>query len=92
MPKNLKSNPDKTWQLQEAKAKFSEVVENALQKGPQRVTRRGKESVIVISETDYWGVRKRPTLLETLRKSPFVLDPVDLDWSRSKEDSRNIEL
>lgn len=39
----------KTWQLQEAKAKFSEVVEAALQEGPQAVTRRGARAVVVVS-------------------------------------------
>ncbi len=93
MPKPPKSGPKKTWQLQEAKSKFSEVVESALHKGPQRVTRRGKESVIVISEKDYWGVPERPTLLTTLRESPFVTDPIaDFDWSRSKETARDIDL
>ena len=39
----------KTWQLQEAKAKFSEVVEAALREGPQAVTRRGNQAVVVVS-------------------------------------------
>ena len=39
----------KTWQLQEAKAKFSEVVEAALQEGPQAVTRRGDQAVVIVS-------------------------------------------
>lgn len=40
------------WQLQEAKAKFSKVVEDAVEKGPQIVTKRGVETVAVISIDD----------------------------------------
>lgn len=41
------------WRLQDAKAKFSQVVEAALQGEPQHVTRRGREAVVVLSETSY---------------------------------------
>jgi antitoxin Phd len=34
---------EKAWQLQTAKNKFSEVVEQAMQNGPQTITRRGKK-------------------------------------------------
>lgn len=38
------------WQLQDAKARFSEVVEAAMRGEPQHITRRGKEAVVVVSE------------------------------------------
>jgi antitoxin Phd len=41
------------WQLQDAKNRFSEVVEEALHSGPQTVTRRG-EPVVVIVAIDTW--------------------------------------
>ena len=41
------------WQLQSAKAHFSEVVEAATQGKPQRVTRHGKDAVVVVSAVDY---------------------------------------
>jgi prevent-host-death family protein len=41
------------WQLQEAKARFSELFQKALDQGPQRVTRRGRESVVLIPADDY---------------------------------------
>jgi prevent-host-death family protein len=84
--------PEKTWQLQEAKAKLSEVVEKALTEGPQRVTRHGKDSVIVVSEEDYWGVRERPPLYEALRSSAFVKYAQDLDLTRSKDLPRDFEF
>jgi antitoxin Phd len=37
------------WQLQEAKARFSELIDDTLEKGPQVVTRRGVETAVVIS-------------------------------------------
>ncbi len=42
-----------SWQLQEAKQKFSEVVSRSLEEGPQFVTRRGAEVVVVVSVEDY---------------------------------------
>lgn len=41
-----------TWQLAEAKNRFSEVVRMALSQGPQQISRRG-EKVFVVSEHDY---------------------------------------
>ncbi len=46
------------WQLQDAKAQFSQVVEAALQGEPQHVTRRGHEAVVVLSEASYRALRK----------------------------------
>lgn len=41
------------WQLQDAKARFSEEVEAAMRGEPQHITRRGKEAVVVLSEREY---------------------------------------
>ena len=41
------------WKLQDAKAQFSKVVENALKIGPQYVTRRGAKAVVVLSAKKY---------------------------------------
>jgi antitoxin Phd len=37
------------WQLQDAKARFSELIDNTLEKGPQVVTRRGIDTAVVVS-------------------------------------------
>ena len=42
-----------TWKLQDAKARFSEVVRRAQAEGPQRVTIHGKEAVVILSVKDY---------------------------------------
>ena len=41
------------WTLQDAKNRFSEVVDSALAGTPQEVTRRGKPAVVVLSATEY---------------------------------------
>ena len=41
------------WQLQDAKNKFSEVVQKALEHGPQIITRRGIKTVVIMSVEDY---------------------------------------
>jgi len=50
----------KTYQLNEARADFSRLVERALAGEPQRVTRYGKEAVVVVSEAE-WLARTRST-------------------------------
>lgn len=42
-----------SWQLQEAKARFSEVVEASLREGPQWITRRGKETAVLVSAEEW---------------------------------------
>jgi antitoxin Phd len=77
-----------TWQLQEAKNKLSRVVENAISSGPQIITRRGEEVVIVLSYAEYKRmVASRQKLSEFFRESPLV--GIDLDLSRDKSEARN---
>jgi antitoxin Phd len=45
--------PVNLWKLEDAKAKFSEVVRRANAAGPQHVTVRGHEEAVVISARDY---------------------------------------
>ncbi len=42
-----------TWQLQEAKNAFSEVVNRALTEGVQTITRHGKDVVVVLSQEEF---------------------------------------
>lgn len=42
-----------TWQLQEAKSKFSAMIAKALTEGPQFVTKRGKPAVVILSVKEY---------------------------------------
>jgi antitoxin Phd len=67
----------RTWQLQEARSRFSELVSAALARGPQRVTRHGKSAVIVVSEADWQEItRKVPSFGQLLAQCPLA--PEDL--------------
>jgi prevent-host-death family protein len=46
------------WLLQDAKAQFSELVENAMRGVPQHVTRRGKQAVVVLSEEAFEALQR----------------------------------
>jgi antitoxin Phd len=71
------------WQLQEAKNRFSELVDKALTEGPQIVTLHGEELVVIISKDEYNRLRKSHTsLLEFFRQSPLV--GVELDLERDQ--------
>ena len=50
-----------TWQLQEAKSKFSQVVDKAIRQEPQIVTRHGIDSVVVISYREFQRLTKPKT-------------------------------
>jgi prevent-host-death family protein len=45
--------PLKAWKLQDAKAHFSQLVREAQQQGPKRVTLHGKDAVVILSAEDY---------------------------------------
>jgi prevent-host-death family protein len=86
--------PPQKWQLQTAKAKFSEVFRLAMTEGPQHVTKQGKEEVVVLSKADFDRLKKpepkQESLWEFLRKSPLVGSGINLE--RKKEYPRKIEL
>lgn len=77
-----------TWQLQEAKSRFSELVEETLTNGPQTVTRRGVEAVVVISLAEFKRMKHgglKSVLLNAPRGEP-------LEVERSTEPVREIAL
>ena len=75
------------WQLQEAKNKLSRVVENAVNSGPQIITRHGVEVAIVLSFAEYQKmVASRGKLSTFFRESPLA--EAELDLSRDKSDAR----
>lgn len=79
------------WQLQDAKNKFSNLVETAQQKGPQIVTKHGKEAVVVLSINEYKRLTKpKTTLVDFFKHSPLADEKIDL--SRNKDFSRDIDL
>lgn len=79
------------WQLQEAKAKFSEVVKLANQEGPQEITMRGQPTAILISLEDFKKIKgKKPSLVSLLRSSPLA--GINLDLQRDQSLARDIKL
>ena len=50
------------WQLQEAKARFSELLDDTLEKGPQVVTRRGVDTAVVVSVDEWRKLRDEKRL------------------------------
>ncbi len=78
----------RNWQLQEAKNRFSQVIDEALKDGPQVITRRGVETAVVLSFADYRKMllgRKR--LSEFFRDSPLA--GLDLDLRRDTSPARD---
>jgi prevent-host-death family protein len=78
------------WQLQEAKQRFSEVVARARSDGPQRVTKHGRDAVVIVSAEEYDRLAGGGAdLLEFIRSAPdFEL----LDLERARDTGRELEL
>ena len=80
-----------TWQLHQAKNRFSEVVDNAIHKGPQVITRHGEETAVLLSVEEYRKLqRPKTSLVEFFRASPLV--GVELDLERSDDPGREVDL
>jgi len=80
-----------SWTLQDAKNKFSQVVNNALLDGPQFVTRRGVDAVVVLSVQEYEHLTShKPSFTDFLLQCP-KLDGED-PFERQKEYPRELNL
>jgi len=80
-----------TWQLQEARSKFSEMIERTLANGVQIVTRRGKNIVVILPFDKYQRLAKQPdSLVQFLLASP--LKESGLVFVRDRSVPRNIEI
>ncbi len=83
----------KRWQLQEAKSRFSEVVDKALTEGPQWVTRHGKDAVVVVSAAEYQPTGKpKKSFREFLLDGPKIDFDIDFAADRKKSRSRNFSF
>ena len=78
------------WQVQEAKAHFSEVMEKAEQEGPQIITRHGTERVVVLSIADYRALTSRGKDFHAFLLSGPKFE--DFDIERDKDTGRPVEL
>ena len=79
------------WQLQDAKNRLSELVRKARAEGPQMITLRGRDAVVVVSAKEFGKLsRPRGSLVDFFRKSPLA--GVKLDLARSTDTGRRIDL
>ena len=77
------------WQLQEAKNKFSEVVDQALKNGPQEITRHGKKTAVLLSMKDYRALLGRKgNLADFFRESPLR----EIAIERNRDLPRSIDI
>lgn len=79
------------WQLQTAKNKFSQVVAEALQDGPQIITRHGVEVAVLLSYQEYKQLvsaskQAQKKLSQFFRESPLV--EAELEFSRDQSEAR----
>ena len=82
----------KRWQLQEAKNRLSELVRKATEDGPQVITLRGDDAVVVVAAETYRKLTARPKegLVEFFGRSPLA--QVKLDLERSRDTGRRVDL
>jgi len=80
-----------SWKVAEAKARFSELIDKALQEGAQEITRHGKRTVVVISAEE-WDRKsgRQGSLVEFLNRSP--LKGSGLQIERMRELPPEVEL
>ena len=84
----------KDWQLQEAKARFSEVFRLARECGPQRVTKHGRTAVVVLPAEEYERLSsskaRQGSLVRFFADSPLAGSGIQLD--RPRDFGRAVKL
>ncbi|MBX9880226.1 MAG: type II toxin-antitoxin system Phd/YefM family antitoxin [Candidatus Obscuribacterales bacterium] len=84
------------WQLQEAKNRLCQLVDEVQKKGPQVITRRGTEVAVLLSYNDFLKLKgkkvneKKQSLAEFLMASPLAGSGIKIE--RDKSLGREIEL
>lgn len=79
------------WTVAEAKARFSEVIDKAAAEGPQTVTRRGRNAVVIV-DAEEWErkTRRSGSLAAFFANSPLPASGLEIE--RSKDSLRDIDL
>jgi prevent-host-death family protein len=88
-----RSQSDNRWRLQDAKARLSEVVRQAQQRGPQRVTLHGRDAVVVVRADEFDRMRRPISgrdIVAALATSP--LTDVNFERLTNKSPVRDISL
>jgi len=82
----------RTWQMQEAKSRLSEVVKDAEREGPQEITVHGRSVAVVLSRADYDRLAGTgESLVAFMRRSPLA-GAEDLDFPRDQSPTREVSL
>ncbi|MBN1676078.1 MAG: type II toxin-antitoxin system Phd/YefM family antitoxin [Kiritimatiellae bacterium] len=80
-----------TWALQDAKNRLSEVIDRALARGPQIITRRGRETAVLVSADDFRRLAAPSgDLVGFFRASPLA--GLDLDLRRDPDRGREVDV
>jgi antitoxin Phd len=87
-----KKEPAGRWKLEDAKARFSEVVRRAESDGPQLVTVRGREAAVVMSAEQFAAFHPNPGTKVPLGEFLQSLDLGGLDLNRERDVGREVEL
>lgn len=90
---SARNKPPGRWPLQDAKARFSELVRRAQEEGPQHITVHGRDSVVVVSETEFrvlTGARSGRLLVDLLANSP--LSDVEFEHAPVRGPVRDVDL
>ena len=93
LPTPTEQPPRSRWSLQDAKARFSELVRMAHSDGPQHVTLHGRDAVVVVDADEFnrlKGARTGELLIDALQTSPHR--QVDIEPRRSAMPVREVKL
>jgi prevent-host-death family protein len=91
--KSDRSRNDSRWRLQDAKARLSEVVRQARQQGPQRVTVHGRDAVVVIRAEEFDRMQRPVSgrdIVNALAASPLA--DVNFERVSIKSPIRDVSL
>ena len=79
------------WQLQDAKARFSQVVKSAVSDGPQEITVHGRPAAVVLSADEYTRLAgTKPSFVDFVRESPLFNAPLVV--KRDKSRTRRVRI
>jgi prevent-host-death family protein len=87
------SRPGNRWRLQDAKARLSELVRQAQQRGPQRVTLHGRDAVVVVRADEFDRMRRPISgrdIVDALATSPLA--DVKFERLTSRSTVRDVNL
>jgi antitoxin Phd len=88
---STRDNKKNIWQIQEAKAKFSQLIEDANMKGYQTITKQGEPVAVILSKREFDKITQSKTsFLNFFKAAPC--QEIELNIQRSKDLSRELDL